>query len=238
MNLTAGKLKLKGFWCRYWRAITFIITGFLVVQGLLIYFNKDATEAEILSMTELTLKNRGFTRIRPQIKGRDVILKGRVSSESSEKIAIQLIGLVKGVRRVQSQLEIAPLRLPHLKISRTSQGKLMIEGEIPDQQMADELITTVIDEVDNEDFINLLKTDPEVTEPVWLNLIPALLAEANQLQIMEIEIGAGQFSLSGLLEKQSDYNVMIERIIQFSAQHNMEFLNKIGIHPSAASLIY
>ena len=142
-------------------------------------------------------------------------------------------GQVRGVRAVKSDLAQRPLRFPHLRLTRSLQESLKLEGEVPNQQLADSLAELSRSVIHHDRFVNQLITDPEVTEPEWLEIIKAVLVESNQLMGMEVEVGAGQLILGGLIQKQSDYNVLISRIQQFISSENMELTNRIGIVPKA-----
>jgi outer membrane protein OmpA-like peptidoglycan-associated protein len=89
----------------------------------------------------------------------------------------------------------------------------------------------------HDTYENSLIVNPEVTDPGWVDLTQGVFHEANMLTGIEIEIGAGKLALGGLVDRQSDYNVLILRIEQFMADSGLEFINRVGIRPAVALVL-
>jgi outer membrane protein OmpA-like peptidoglycan-associated protein len=193
---------------------------------------KPGIDRDILAGTSSVLKQKGYNRIDVQVSGREVVLNGAVSGASAESSALEVSESVYGVRSVTSNLEFKPLRLPHLKVSRSLDNYLKLEGEVPTQYLADRFVELAKSTVSHQRFIDLLRVDPEVTDPKWVDTVKAIMVEGNYLSGMEIEIGAGHLSLGGLMADASGYGVLIQRIQQFSRNQNLSFNNRIGITPT------
>ena len=208
----------------------------MVLEVALLLVVKPGIDGDIFARTSDVLKQSGYNRIDVDVSGREVVLYGAVSGTSSENFALKITESVYGVRSVTSALEINPLRLPHLKISRTLDKNLKLEGEVPTQALVDKFVALAKSTVSHQDFISLLHADPEVTDPKWVDTVKAIMVEGNYLSGMEIEIGAGQLSLGGLMDDTPGYGVLIQRIQQFSRDQNLSFINRIGITPTTAYL--
>lgn len=131
---------------------------------------------------------------------------------------------------------ISPPRLPHFRVLRGMDGSVRLEGELPTGQAANQLTGLVVDRINHQKLINSILVDPEVTAPPWTGLIAGILAQANHLEIMEVELGAGRLVLGGLIDNQSDYNDIIQRVQQSISGQNLEFVNRIGVHPLAREM--
>ncbi len=208
-------------------ALVLLEVGLLMVET-------HKIENEIGARIENSLGHKGFGRISVAVRGRDVVLGGQVSSQTGNFHATSHSLSVYGVRRVDSQLNISPLRLPHLIVSRDLEDVLRLDGEVPVQNQADRLAGLLVSSVRHESVINSLRVNPEVTDPGWIDLVFGILHEANQLSGIDIEIGAGKLALGGLADGQSNYNVLVQRIRHFISGSGLEFINRVGIRPAVA----
>ncbi len=212
------------------------LAGLLVLEAALLVMETASIESDIAGRTTETLQRKGFKRIEIEVAGRDVTLTGAVSSAIAQETVVGLSAHTYGVRSVTANLEIKPLRLPHLRISRTLENILRLEGEVPTQKLANQIADFAANSINHSGIINQLYADPETTDPPWINAAQGIVAEADQLFGMEIVIGADQLSLGGLIAGQSDYNVIVQRVQQFANDHELQFINKIGISPDAYSI--
>jgi hypothetical protein len=214
-----------------------ILTGFLVLAALeagLLMVESTKIKQEIAGRIESSLQQRGFGRIDVSVSGRDVILHGEVSSQTGESHAVDISGAAVGVREVTSRLDLRALRLPHLIVNRNLGNDLKVSGEFPVQTQADRISDMLVTAIRHDTYENSLIVNPEVTDPGWVDLAQGVFREANMLTGIEIEIGAGKLALGGLVDRQSDYNVLILRIEQFMADSGLEFINRVGIRPAVA----
>ena len=193
-------------------------------------------ESELSDQVSNALQFRGFNRIDVDSTGRDVTLKGEVSSDSAEQAAVYLAETIWGVRVVSSRLEIKALRLPHFLISRTVEGVLRLEGELPSQSQIDEISSFAQKHFQHESFSQSLRSNPEVTDPKWFEIAPGLFQEANQLQSVTIEFGAGAIAVGGLIDSETNYQVFHQRMTQFVSDSKHEYINRVGILPVEVAL--
>ncbi len=219
-------------WCRQNRL--HLAVGLVLLFGLaaaVIIVETPAIEADIANRTQQTLLSRGLDRVAVNISGRDVTLYGAVSSESALSAARQYSESIHGARSVMSTLEISPLRLSYLVLSRNLNNELAVEGELPNQEIANQVADIAKSTISHSTFTNSVMVNPEVNDPDWLTELQGIFIEGDRLSGMEIEIGAGHLSLGGLLDHYTDYSVLISRINQFRSGLELRFVNKIGISP-------
>jgi len=212
------------------------LVGLLLLEVALLLVEKPRIEQDILARVSDILNQKGFNRVDVEVSGREVVLNGVVSSMSAENFALEFSYKTYGRRTVTSNLEIIPLRLPHLIISRNLNNDLKLEGEVPTQLLVNQFVELVKSTISHEGFISLLHADPEVTDPEWTDTVEAILVEGNYLSGMDVEIGAGQLSLGGMIADESGYSVLVRRIQQFTNDRNLSFVNKIGIKPTTENL--
>ena len=223
---------------KHWKYLCFWIIGLACLQTFIMTTQIQSIEMSISERVVDTLEYKGLHRVETIMLGRDVVLTGDVSSPSANKNALRSVESVYGVRNVTSKLNINPLRLPHFRIIRDEHGIVLLQGELPSQKLVNQLAELVSKNIDHVIVVNEVFTEPEVTNPAWLEIVPGVLAEANQLVVMELEMGAGRLSIGGLLGSASDYKVMISRIEQFISSQGFQFVNKIGVHQLARELKY
>jgi outer membrane protein OmpA-like peptidoglycan-associated protein len=216
-----------------------IVLSCVVITGLfsllIVLFQGPAIEKELTGNVSAFLQGQGFERINVQANGRDIILRGKVSSDSAEFTALGYARSVHGVRIVKSDLGLMPLRLPHLLIIRGLDYELRIEGEVSSADGATSLVDLIVAKIEHGDVNQSIQVSPEVTDPDWVSVLPAILDEVNQLDSLEMEIGAGQAMIGGLIKDKSNYRVVIQRLSQFLDSENIELVNGIGIVSSGFS---
>ncbi len=208
------------------------LVGLLMLEMGLVIVEKPGIESDIASRASVILKQRGYGRIAVVVDGREVALNGAVSSRTAEKLAVEYSKSIYGVGSVTSQLQITPLRLPHLIISRDLNRDLKLEGEVPAQNLVDQFVELAKSTISHDSFVNFLHANPEVADPIWVGAVEGIMQEGNRLLSMNIEIGAGRLALGGLMDRESDYNVLIKRVQQFTSEQQLLFVNKIGIRPA------
>ncbi len=213
-----------------------IVLSCVIVTGLfsllIILLQGLSIEKELTGNVSAFLQEQGFERIHVQADGRDIILRGKVSSDSAESTALEYARSVYGVRIVKSDLGFMPLRLPHVLIVRGLDDELSIKGEVSSGDRAKILVDLIVARITHGNVNQSIEISPEVTDSDWNTVLPAILEEANQLKSLEIEIGAGQAIIGGLIDDQSNYRVVIQRLTQFLGNENIELVNRIGIAPS------
>ena len=225
-----GQVLLPGL-LKHLKPLSIGFFGVLIMTMASVLLQHKKIEADIVQRTQLNLEQRGFKRVTVGTSGRDVVLNGEVSGISSRNNAERFALATHGVRVVESNLVLEPFRLPHLRLTRSLDNVLKIEGELPTQRLLNSVVEMVKENVQHTRLVNLILSDPEVTDPDWLDSLQGLAVEASGLQGMEMEVGAGKVTLGGLLKRQSDYNVFLRRVTQFASEDELDVVNKVGIIP-------
>ena len=224
---------------QFWKDHRFVVLGLLavlvVIEIVVAYSIGKSIESAIRDETASRLVEAGLNRIEPRMSGRDVTLEGQVSSGIARDLAVKTAESVTGIRAVGTVLDVVPLRLPHIRMTRPLDGSLILEGELPTQDLVTRISELAEKAITHDGVQAEIAVDPEVTVPVWLEALDGIVQEGNLLQGMEILVGAGQVILGGLLDSQADYNVLVRRVDQFARDHALKFVNKIGIKPAQAA---
>ena len=207
-----------------------IVTG--LMSMLIVLLQGPAIEKELIGNVSEFLQDQGFERVNVHANGRDIVLRGKVSSDAAESTALGYVRSVNGVRMVGSDLGFMPLRLPHVLIIRGLDHELSVEGEVSSAESAKQLFDLIVSKIEHTDVNQLIEFSPEVIDPHWISVLPAILDEVNQFESLEIEIGAGQAMIGGLIKDKSNYQVVFQRLSQFLENANIELVNGIGIVPT------
>ena len=207
------------------------VMGFVFIWVATVLSQAPRIEAALQKTVNDVLSDSGFARVEANISGRDVTLTGSVSSPDAGARASSLAAAVTGVRAVHSTTDVVPLRLPYLIVRRVGDSVLVIAGQLPNPDIAARLLQQVTGSIRHHSLVEDLLVDPEVALPTWAEVVTAVAQEANHLQGLEFEIGAGQVAVGGLLENRSDYTVITHRLGSLLESVGTEFVNRIGIAP-------
>ncbi len=203
-----------------------------LMSFMVVLLGGSAIQTELIDNVSTVLRDQGFKRIDVHSNGRDIVLRGKVSGDSAESAAMAYALAVKGVRIVRSDLEFIPLRLPHVLVIRGLDKVLSIEGELSSAESAKQLIALIVAKIEHSGVKQRIEISPEVSDSPWISVLPAIMDEANQLEGLEIEIGAGRAIIGGLIRDKSGYRVVIQRLSQFLENEKIELVNRIGIVPT------
>jgi outer membrane protein OmpA-like peptidoglycan-associated protein len=204
----------------------------VIVFSLCIYFSTPKIQNSLSKEVAEIMRARGFDRIMIRASGRDIILVGNVSSDSAALSALNFAASGWGVRKVSSELELKPLRLPHLVFQRNIDGGINVTGEVPRQNDVEKILEIIQRYSRGSPVQYSVAANPEVTDPNWIELVDAVLQESEQIGGLEFEIGAGQISIGGLIPNEPSYAVFLKRIKQFIFNFELELINGVGINPS------
>lgn len=208
------------------------LAALVIIYTLCIYFSAPKMQNSLSKEVAEIMRVRGFDRITTRASGRDIILVGNVSSESAALSALNFAASGWGVRKIFSELELKPLRLPHLVFQRNIDGGINVMGEVPHQNDVEKIMEIIQRYSTGNSVQYSVVANPEVTDPNWIELVDTVLQESDQIDGLELEIGAGQISIGGLIPNESSYAVFLKRIEQFIFNFELELINGVGIKPS------
>lgn len=94
-----------------WKKAVFgtVSAGFLgfVVWISLLSPARHQIEWDVATRVAVVLERTGFSELVPVVDGRDVELRGQVPSEAEARRAERIVGMVRGVRAVRTDLVVA-----------------------------------------------------------------------------------------------------------------------------------
>lgn len=205
--------------------------GILVFAGLLVFLLEGRDiERSIERGVQEAISVPGMERVDVQVSGRHVLLDGEVATRAVVFRALDLTAGAPGVRTVAQEIAVRPVRLAYLRITEERAGYLTIEGELPSEKQARQLVELAVSTIRHRRLHSELQVNPEVTAPVWFDILPVIFGELKWLEGIELEIGAGQVAVGGLAGRRSQYSVLVARIREFLSRYDMKLVNRIGIY--------
>ncbi len=208
------------------------VAGFIILQITVLTVEAPRIERSLSSATQQVLGKHGLSRISATVSGRDVTLSGQAPSVTFEAFAQTLVFGVTGVRSADSALQIQPLRLPHLLVSRDRAGELFISGELSSAHLAEQVLRIVSKNIEHKHVNNMLQINREVSEARWIQFVEQVAVEANLLGACEFEIGGGRVEMSGFLSNLSEYTMFINRMLEFLSDSSLNLINRVAIVPT------
>ncbi len=176
----------------------------LIGLSLLYYFMLSATwnpiEKDIQTRTtqQLSANNAAWSHVEIERRGRDVLLTGTTATETKRDNAIKTALAVEGVRTVDNNIEIVPLKERALLASyHHKNGKLLIEGILASQDNLDQLLKILADSLGMDNIINNLTiSDKYADEGGTLILSGFVLSDDERSKIGSIlKIGSDSLKL-------------------------------------------
>jgi len=175
----------------------------------------------------MQLHNAGYKRIVTDVRGRDVMLRGKVASDAAINRSLALSRGVEGVRSVQSALDVAPLRLPHLIIQGDDSNGLIVSGELPNALHVDMLLKQLA-QAGYKDADFRVEISTEISEPHWINAVAGMLKLSLDLQSLQIEIGANKVSIAGITDDSATYQILSSNFSAAAEEVNLQIVNRIA----------
>jgi len=203
------------------------LLGLVAIFFFALLFETMRIEQEIQAAVNSILHNAGYTRIETDVRGRDVTLRGAVSSKAAIQRSLALSSGAEGVRVVHSALDVAPVRLPHLHIEVDEASRLVVGGELPHAVHIDMLIDQLeaADYAAHEFRVNLAT---ETSEPDWLAGIGRLLKLCKEIKSLQIEVGASKVAVAGVLNDAAVYEAVVASFSSAAAEMGLEMVNRIA----------
>lgn len=203
------------------------LLGLVIIFFFSLLFGAMRIEQEIRSGVDSVLHNAGYKRIVTDVRGRDVMLRGKVASDAAINRSLALSRGVEGVRSVQSALDVAPLRLPHLIIQGDDSNGLIVSGELPNALHVDMLLKQLA-QAGYKDADFRVEISTEISEPHWINAVAGMLKLSLDLQSLQIEIGANKVSIAGITDDSATYQILSSNFSAAAEEVNLQIVNRIA----------
>lgn len=184
-------------------------------------------ERSLTQQTGVVIKSAGYTRVLPDVRGRDLHLTGFVSSMEGKRRVEQLAATVAGVRRINSTVEVAVSKLPWLRLVTDDGGALTLWGHLPRQQDLDHVMSVLT--ANGMEVQNNAEVDIEVGTPDWWPLLLPVLEMADFLERYRMEIGAKEIMVGGRAKSTIALNSALEALRVASDSMALRLTNRIAI---------
>jgi hypothetical protein len=141
----------------WWWLLTLL--GLSLLYFLMFSAKRGVIEEDLHTRTtqQLGVENASWSTVDMNYRGRDVLLTGTASTDAARDNAIKTALSVKGVRVVDSNIEIVPLKQRALRANYSHKdGKLVVEGVLSSQDKVDEIINLLVGRIGSDKVINKL----------------------------------------------------------------------------------
>ncbi len=182
----------------WWWLLTLIGLPFLYYSMLSTKW--DTIEKDIQSRTtqELSASGADWSHVEIERRGRDVLLTGTTATDTQRDNAIKIAKDVKGVRIVDSNIDIVALKeLALLAGYHHKDGKLVLEGVLSSQDKVDEVLKGLAESIGLDNIVNKLTvSDKYADEGGTIILSGLVLSDDEQSNILSaIKAGSGTLGL-------------------------------------------
>ncbi len=142
-------------------------------------------ESKLRTATSEALADGGYDIV-VDVSGRDATLYGSVGSEEEAAEIAAMIDAVPGVREVNSELVVIeppePVVIPARVSMRLVGDAVSIRGNLPDAELASDLIAAAEEQYGADQVINALIVSADVAEAPWLGRIKDVFAHLGDLR--------------------------------------------------------
>lgn len=191
-------------------------------------------ERSLGQQVSVAITSAGFSRVNVEARGRDIVLKGYVSSSEALAKARRLASSVEGVRDVKARLGIQAVRLPWLRLAPETasgdQSGYVLIGKVPDQGVLDQIQRTLSGTGLNVNY--LVETNPEVSVPGWLAVVGVALELGIDVEDFRMEVGAGEISVGGRLRGIAATEPRLEALRIAASEAGLRTVNRIAMMPA------
>ncbi|MGB1009814.1 MAG: BON domain-containing protein, partial [Thiolinea sp.] len=181
----------------WWWLATLI--GLPLIFFFMISDRQGPVEADLTERvrTELINKEVYWAEVNLDERGRDVMLSGKAPDEASREAAIETAQSVNGVRIVEHDIEILPLKSPELSV-QTHNGKVTLKGLLPSQGLIDSTIAAAGETFGADNVNNQLGVGERLKESDWLSKIAGFLPALSSWKTASFDINDDGSKISGI----------------------------------------
>jgi len=130
---------------------------------------------------------------------------------------------------VHTQLDIAPLRLSHVRMRRDQTGWQEVSGALPSVEGVQELREYLgLDQAPEGDEIFAVIHDAEVSESPWISIVDEVLDASTEVQNLLLEIGAWRLVVGGSVDSATKYAGAIALLEDLAQQNELTLVNRLA----------
>lgn len=178
-----------------------VLTVLLGTAGT-IQATKAGMESDLSARAQTALKIAGLSA-QVNFDARDAVLSGITTDENNQVRATEIVAGLHGVRSVTQSMSMAPKASPYPFIARIENGKIHLEGGVPDTAMRRSLIEKTGATDDN---LELLSGFPDRAR--WLAATDFALRQLDRLDTGEVRLSDLEFSADGRAKSHNAYESM------------------------------
>ncbi len=191
----------------WWWLLTLI--GLPLLYYSMLSAKWDTIEKDIQSRTIQELSTSGENWSDVKIEGRDILLTGTTGSETQRDNAIKIVKGVKGVRIVDSNIDIVALKeLALLASYDHKDGKLVLEGVLSSQDKVDEILKKLADSIGLDNIVNKLTVSDKYADEGGTIVLSGLVLSDDEKSNILSAVKAG----SDTLDLQLTNNLEIDTV--------------------------
>ena len=178
----------------WWWLLTLI--GLPLLYYSMLSAKWDTIEKDIQSRTIQELSTSGENWSDVKIEGRDILLTGTTGSETQRDNAIKIVKGVKGVRIVDSNIDIVALKeLALLASYDHKDGKLVLEGVLSSQDKVDEILKKLADSIGLDNIVNKLTVSDKYADEGGTIVLSGLVLSDDEKSNILSAVKAGSDTL-------------------------------------------
>lgn len=207
------------------------LLGLVVIGIMAMIATALHIERSLGQQVSVAIASAGYSRVNIEARGRDIAMKGYVSSPGALAEARRLAESVEGVRVVDARLGIQAVRLPWLRLlPEAAAGKEsghVLTGMMPGQEPLDLIQGTLSDSGLNVAY--QVDVDPEVSAPDWLAVLGVAIEVGSNVEAFRMEIGAGEIAVGGRLRGIAATEPRLEALRAAAAEAGLRTVNRIAM---------
>ena len=178
----------------WWWLLTLI--GLPLLYYSMLSAKWDTIEKDIQSRTIQELSTSGENWSDVKIEGRDILLTGTTGSETQRDNAIKIVKGVKGVRIVDSNIDIVALKeLALLASYDHKDGKLVLEGVLSSQDKVDEILKKLADSIGLDNIVDKLTVSDKYADEGGTIVLSGLVLSDDEKSNILSAVKAGSDTL-------------------------------------------
>lgn len=179
------------------------------------------------------------------VDGRVVVLGGEIDGDETRQRLVETVVSVAGVRRVIDNLvvnkadarpsdaaEVAVPQRPARLHYRISENNVLIQGELPDRQTADQLLQAARSIYGHQNVTDEMIISEDITRPDWLTGFQQLLPALQRLTAADITIADDGLTLRGVATSGTERTAVENRAAALLGQ--LKLTNQIVVKAPVA----
>ncbi len=160
---------------------------------------------------ELIDRDVSWAEVNLAQRGRDVMLSGAAPDEAARDLAVATAEGVYGVRQVDHNIEILPLKSPELALSTDGSG-ITLQGLLPSQAHIDSTVAAAGEAFGADNVQNQLSVGERLKESAWLDNIGTVLPALAGWKLATLAINDDGSKISGTARSADAKDAVLQQV--------------------------